>query len=160
MIHNLVDFSHSDLKTLRQLVWLWIKKKHPTWKLYLSEVDYYFFYLICMCISMRENNVMLCAIWYHFYNLKNVKNTHGAVLPVLKLQASTSNATKKNTSPWGFCTFLKLYEWCQITKKHFNNSFETFTLHSDFTFHLLPPTLLFICLQLKWNWVQNLSKVV
>ena len=24
--------------------------------------------------------VTLCAIWYHFYNLKNVKNTHGRML--------------------------------------------------------------------------------
>ena len=24
---------------------------------------------------------MLCAIWYHLYNLKNVKNTNGGVLP-------------------------------------------------------------------------------
>ena len=24
--------------------------------------------------------VMRCAIWYHFYNFKNVKNTHGGVL--------------------------------------------------------------------------------
>ena len=23
---------------------------------------------------------MLCTIWYHLYNLKNVKNTHGEVL--------------------------------------------------------------------------------
>ena len=23
---------------------------------------------------------MFCAIWYHLYNLKNVKNTHGGVL--------------------------------------------------------------------------------
>ena len=23
---------------------------------------------------------MRCAIWYHLYNLKNVKNTHGGVL--------------------------------------------------------------------------------
>ena len=30
---------------------------------------------------------MLCAIWYHFYNLKNVKNTHGRVLLLVKLQA-------------------------------------------------------------------------
>ena len=22
----------------------------------------------------------VCAIWYHWYNLKNVKNTHGGVL--------------------------------------------------------------------------------
>ena len=28
--------------------------------------------------------VMLCAIWYHLYNLKNVKNTHGGVLLLVK----------------------------------------------------------------------------
>ena len=26
------------------------------------------------------SNVMRCAIWYHSYNLKNMKNTHGGVL--------------------------------------------------------------------------------
>ena len=30
-------------------------------------------------------NVMRCAIWYHLYNLKNVKNTHGGVLILLNL---------------------------------------------------------------------------
>ena len=28
---------------------------------------------------------MFCAIWCHFYNLKNVKNTHGGVLLLVKL---------------------------------------------------------------------------
>ena len=28
--------------------------------------------------------VMRCAIWYHLYNLKNVKNTHGGVLLLAK----------------------------------------------------------------------------
>ena len=32
---------------------------------------------------------MRCAVWYHLYNLKNVKNTHGGVLIFLKLQAET-----------------------------------------------------------------------
>ena len=32
-------------------------------------------------------NVMCCTIWYHLYNLKNVKNTHGSVLLLAKLQA-------------------------------------------------------------------------
>ena len=31
--------------------------------------------------------VMRCAIWYYSYNLKNVKNTHGGVLILIKLQA-------------------------------------------------------------------------
>ena len=33
--------------------------------------------------------LMFCAIWYHLYNLKNVKNTHGGVIILVKLQAST-----------------------------------------------------------------------
>ena len=31
--------------------------------------------------------VMFCAIWYYLCNLKNVKNTHGGVLLLVKLQA-------------------------------------------------------------------------
>ena len=30
---------------------------------------------------------MLCAIWYHLYNLTAMKNTHGGVLLLVKLQA-------------------------------------------------------------------------
>ena len=30
-------------------------------------------------------NETLCAIWYHFYNLKHVKNTHEGVLLLAKL---------------------------------------------------------------------------
>ena len=40
---------------------------------------------------------MLCAIWYHLYNLKNVKNTHGEMSLLVKLQAYFS---KRNTPPW------------------------------------------------------------
>ena len=28
---------------------------------------------------------MFCSIWYHLYNLKNVKSTHGGVLFLLKV---------------------------------------------------------------------------
>ena len=31
--------------------------------------------------------LIFCAIWYHFYNLKNVKNIHGGVLLLVRLQA-------------------------------------------------------------------------
>ena len=38
--------------------------------------------------------VMRCAFWYYFYSLKNVKNTHGGVLLLVKLQDASiaSNA--------------------------------------------------------------------
>ena len=42
----------------------------------------------------RIPNVMRCVIWYHLYNLRNVKNTHGWVLILVKLQASASNFTE------------------------------------------------------------------
>ena len=37
--------------------------------------------------------VMHCAIWYHFYNLKNVKNIHGEMLFLVKLQATLLKVT-------------------------------------------------------------------
>ena len=41
---------------------------------------------------------MLCAIFYHLYNLKNEKKTHGGVL-LQKLQGLTCNFSKSNISP-------------------------------------------------------------
>ena len=43
---------------------------------------------------------MRCAIWYHFYNLKNVKNIHEGVLLL------NWNFTKSNIPPWVFSHFL------------------------------------------------------
>ena len=37
----------------------------------------------------------------------NVKNTHGGVLLLVKLQASAFKFTKSNTPPWVFFTSLK-----------------------------------------------------
>ena len=50
------------------------------------------------CIYPIKSNieyVTLCAIWYHFYSLKNVKNSHGRVLLLVKLQAEACNYIKK-----------------------------------------------------------------
>ena len=55
--------------------------------------------------------MMLCAIWDHLYNLKNMKNIHREVL------LSACNFTKSNTPPWVFFTFLKLYKWYQIAQR-------------------------------------------
>ena len=41
----------------------------------------------------------VCAFWYHFYSLKNVKNTHGGVLLLVKLQDAS---IASNAPPWGF----------------------------------------------------------
>ena len=34
--------------------------------------------------------VIHCAIWYHLYQFKNVKKTHGGVLLLVKLQAEAT----------------------------------------------------------------------
>ena len=55
--------------------------------------------------------------WYHLYNLKNVENTHGGVLILVKLQASACTFTKINTPPSVFFTFFKLCKWYQIAQR-------------------------------------------
>ena len=49
-------------------------------------------------ISLSKLNyitiVVRCAIWYHLYNLENVKNTHGGVLVLVKLQVSAQIAQR------------------------------------------------------------------
>ena len=59
---------------------------------------------------------MLCAILYHLYNLKHVKNTHGSKLLLVTLQAEVCNFTTSNTPPGVFLTFFKLQKWHQIAK--------------------------------------------
>ena len=59
---------------------------------------------------------MLCAIWYHLYNLKNLKKTHGGVLLLVKLQGESCNFTKSNIPPWMFFMFFKLYKRYQNTQ--------------------------------------------
>ena len=58
-----------------------------------------------------QKYVMRCAIWYHLYNLRNVKNTHGGVLILVKLQL-------KSTLLHGFFScFFKLNKWYQIAQR-------------------------------------------
>ena len=59
---------------------------------------------------------MLCAIWYHLCNLKYLKNTHGGVFLLVKLQTLACNFTKSNTPSWVFFTFFKLNGWYQIAQ--------------------------------------------
>ena len=41
----------------------------------------------CKKLNIQVLNVVRWAIWYHLYNLKNVKNTHGGLLILVNLQA-------------------------------------------------------------------------
>ena len=68
-------------------------------------------------IIMSDEYVMRCAIWYHLYNFKNVKNAHGGMLLLIKLQALASNFTKTNTPPCAFFMFSKWNKWYQIVQR-------------------------------------------
>ena len=56
--------------------------------------------------------VMFCAIWFHLYTLKNVKNIHGRVLLLVNLRALL-----KVTLLYGcFSRFFKLHKSHQISQ--------------------------------------------
>ena len=61
-------------------------------------------------------DVMLCVIWYYLCNLKNVKNTHGGVLLLVKLQAKVYNFNKINTPPWVFSRFFNCIDDTKLHK--------------------------------------------
>ena len=52
-----------------------------------KNVVLFVFFCIPDIIRCLPIFVMRCTIWYYLYNLKNVKNTHGSVLILVKLQA-------------------------------------------------------------------------
>ena len=65
---------------------------------------------------------MWCFARFGIICLKNVKNTHGGVLLLVKLQASACSFTKTNTPSWVIFTFFKLYKWYQIAQRTTNVS--------------------------------------
>ena len=51
-----------------------------TWWVLAHEVGNIVFWIVNHLVMKPSKLIVFCAIWYHFYNLKNVKNTHGGVL--------------------------------------------------------------------------------
>ena len=60
-----------------------------------------------MLYIVYETEVTSCTIWYHLYNLKNVKAIHGVVLISAKFLSEASNLTKSSTPSRVFFTFFK-----------------------------------------------------
>ena len=81
----------------------WLMMKRKTFLNY-REYKNYFIY------------EMLCMIRYHLHNLQNVKNTHGGVLTLVKLQFWACNFINSNTPPWIFFMFFKLHKCYQIVQ--------------------------------------------
>ena len=53
---------------------------------------------------------MLYENWYHLYNLKNMENTQGGLLLLVKLEVSACSFTKSNTPLWKFFTFFLMIQ--------------------------------------------------
>ena len=83
---------------------------------FLQGVTRKFKMFVCPLKTYKPIYVILCTIWYHLYNFKNAKSTHGVVLLLLKLQVSACNFAKSNTLPWVFFMFFKVYKWYQIAQ--------------------------------------------
>ena len=62
-----------------------IYKKSVQWKAFSKKLILIF--TVINCIMLIYHYVVRCIIWYHLYNLKNVKNTRGGMLLLVKLQA-------------------------------------------------------------------------
>ena len=93
-------------------------------------------------------NVMHCAIWYHLYNLKNVKNTHGGVLLFVTFQAFTES----NIPPWVVFTFFKWCKWYQIAQ---SASYELCNLSILTHFRPMSLQIKATCYCILWHKLHN-----
>ena len=78
---------------------------------YYKIIEHIVIWLTQWLIFHNSEYMIRYTIWYHLYNLKNVKNTHEGVLLLVKLQAKACNFSKINTRPWVFFMFFKLGKW-------------------------------------------------
>ena len=58
--------------------------------------------------------VMLCVIWYHLYNLKNVEQHSWNSVTFSEVAGFT---TKSNAALWVLFTLYKLYKWYQMAQR-------------------------------------------
>ena len=114
IIYMQTRYAYSELEI--GLTWLCIEQLMTSYIIgipYLQHAS--FCSMVWKFMKSDSYHVMLCAICYHLYNLKNSKSLHGGVLLSVKLQTSACKFTKSNTHPWVFFTFFKLCKRHQIT---------------------------------------------
>ena len=88
---------------------------------------------------------MRCVILYHLYNLKNLKNTHGGVLLLVKLQAKSCDFSKSSTPPWVLPRFLNCTNGTK-SRKAFHISYNEASIMSKFIqYHFQYQCALSIC---------------
>ena len=109
LLHFVIIVSTYIMMVNSVLHWKW----KANWRqLFITDSILYFFVFACgmdrLCPFLRELRVimfeMLCVIWYRLYNFNNMKNTHGGMLLLLKLQALA------------FLAFFNSHKWYQIAQ--------------------------------------------
>ena len=112
----------------------------------LPTVNYViFFFFGCFCFEE------LCPIWYHLYVLKNVENSHGGVLLLLKSQTPVCNFSKSNYLQWVIFTFLNCTNGAKSRK--------AFVLNYNLYMHDFCPSLCFndfcpsLCLKVMTTFI-------
>ena len=97
---------------------------------------------------------MLCAIWYHLYKLKNVKNTHGGVLLLVNLQDEACNLLKLTLLHGCFPRFLNCNNCTKLGKASYVYSdIEPFSPSFNCTRATRKKTVYFASL---WNALKNM----
>ena len=131
----------------------------------------WFFHLICSYMwYFLSLYVITCAIWYHLYNSKNVKNIHGGVLLFVKLQAILGNREPQETSkvikteifadlmqtlyePYFKSTSFTRLPWMELS---FLGSMLIFCLVIDLSLSMtVSLQLTFLTWWLEWCWEHN-----
>ena len=112
VVYLIVEIYNYFIIPMRKLSYSFIYNLMASF-IYFYQLDYCF---LVSSVIWKEYNVMLCSIWYHLYDLKNVKNSLGGVLLLVKSQASASNFKKRSTPQWVLFKLFKIYKLHQIAQ--------------------------------------------
>ena len=95
----------------------------------ISVVQHYFAHPLPSRSELKrlKSSETLCAIWYHFYNLKTREKHLWRSVTLSKVESSVCIFTKSNTAPWLFSILFKLYQKVPNRAKH--HIFFILTLH-------------------------------
>ena len=118
--------------------------------------------------EISRRYVMRCAIWYHLYNLKNVKNTHGCSSRFLNYTNGTESRIAPHIHKWDIrVRVVLLWPEAVVWRCSLNTSWSPLFIFSQIKFVLLMYSfrlllllllILLIYLSLTWNLQLKSSK--
>ena len=80
--------SKTQINKIAMIVLLFRKSEYTFRQIFIKNYLFKYRDFLSTEESVRFSKYMMrCAIWYHLYNLKNIKKAYGGVLILVKLQA-------------------------------------------------------------------------